>query len=280
MKDKSKYINKLLQGDSEEVLESMIEDNQKVDMVITSPPYNTARSGGYYQSEKAMGQHEGRYDVYLEDKSDEEYIEWTIRLFNKLDKVLERNGVILYNLSYSNDKPSLMWRLMGELLTRTNFNIVDTIYWKKKSALPNNISHNRLTRIVEPIFVLSRKGEEKTYLTNKKVISQRDTGQNMYENIFNYIEAKNNDGVNDLNKATYSSDLVYKLLDIYALKDNIVLDIFMGTGTTAIGCLKHNRVSNKNLRYIGIELSENQVLYSLDRVQTFKKDKKGLWGSI
>lgn len=276
----SRYEDEIIQGDCVQVLEGMVQDEVKVDLVVTSPPYNTSRTGDYYLSDKAIQQHEGRYDIYIEDKSDDEYVEWTLRIFNLLDKVLSKDGVVLYNISYSNDKPSLMWRLMGELVKSSPFEIVDTIYWKKKSALPNNISHNRLTRIVEPVFVLCRKGEEKTYKTNKKVVSQRDTGQNMYENVFNYIEAKNNDGSNDLNKATYSSDLIYKLLDIYALPKSVVFDPFIGTGTTAIGCLKHNRVGTKELKYIGVELSPNQVKYARDRIETFRKDKQGLWGSL
>lgn len=61
---------------------------------------------------------------------------------------------------------------------------------KKKSALPNNVSHNKLTRICEFVFVFCRKNEYKTFVANKQVKSQSKTGQKYYENIFNFIEAK------------------------------------------------------------------------------------------
>ena len=50
---------------------------------------------------------------------------------------------------------------------------------------------------------------------NKEVTSVRPTGQKMYANYFNFIEARNNDGANKLNKATYSTDLILQLMNIY-----------------------------------------------------------------
>ena len=47
--------------------------------------------------------------------------------------------------------------------------------------------------------------------------------------MYNYIEAANNDGANKLNKATFSTELVLKLLNMYATKDSVVYDSFMGT---------------------------------------------------
>ena len=138
--------------------------------------------------------------------------------------------------------------------------VADVITWKKKSALPQNISPNKLTRICEYVFVFCRKNEYGTYFANKQVTSIRDTGQKMYEVVYNFISAPNNDGSCDLNKATYSTELCEKLLNIYAKKNSIVLDPFMGTGTTAVACksLGHS--------YIGSELSENQCKYALERL--------------
>lgn len=86
---------------------------------------------------------------------------------------------------------------------------------EKSSALPNNTSKNKLTRICEFVYVFVRKSELKTFNTNKRVKSVSSRGQSYYENVFNLIEARNNDGSNNLNKATFSSELVLKLLDIY-----------------------------------------------------------------
>ena len=99
-------------------------------------------------------------------------------------------------------------------------------------------------------------------MANKKVKSVRkDTGQKYYENVFNFIEASNNDGPNKLNKATFSSDLCKQLLTIYAKEDATIYDSFMGTGTTAVAC------KEMNLNCIGSELSEAQYKFSKERLQ-------------
>ena len=136
---------------------------------------------------------------------------------------------------------------------------------EKEICIPNNRSKNKLTRIIEYIFVFVRKTELKTFNTNKKIVSRiKKTNQANYENIYNFIEAKNNDGSCKLNKATFSSELIIKLLDIYAKPDYIVYDSFSGTGTTAVACIK------KGIKFIGSEISKEQCDYSNNRIKNLK----------
>ena len=80
----------------------------------------------------------------------------------------------------------------------------------------------------------------------------------------NYIEAPNNDFPNEINKACFSSEMVEKLLRLYgANKKSLVLDNFMGTGTTAIGCEKIGCSS------VGIELDTLTYDFSRERVREF-----------
>lgn len=220
----------------------------KVDLVITSPPYNTSRVG-------ASDKYNSRYDTFQDFKSDQDYIDWTVDIFNGYDKVLRKDGCVLYNLSYSNENTHLIWIVVADIIRRTNFTTADCIIWKKSNALPNNRSKNKLTRIIEYVFVFVRKSELKTFDANKKVMSVIEkTGQANYENVYNFFEAKNNDGANDLNKATFSTDFVKKLIEIYAKPNSLIYDSFMGIGTTAKGCIE-----TKN-NYVGSELSEAQIL--------------------
>lgn len=126
--------------------------------------------------------------------------------------------------------------------------------------MPNSTSYNKLTRLCEYIYVFVRKTEDKTYYSNKKISKVGENGQTYYQNIFNFIEAPNNDGANKLNKATWSTDLCKQLLNIYVKEKSIVYDPFMGTGTTANAC------KLKNINYIGSELSTAQVEYSKKRL--------------
>lgn len=249
-------------------MEKFISSNRKTDIILTSPPYNTAR---VVKTEKALKTHNNRYVEYNDNMSNEDYCAWTVQLFKKFDEILSENGVILYNLSYASENPNVMWLAVSSILNETNFMIADTIIWKKRSALPNNVSKNKLTRIVEFVFVICRKNEFKTFNANKKITKHNSKGQAYYENIYNFIEAPNNDGSCNLNKATYSSELCCKLLDIYANENSIIYDPFMGTGTTAVACAKFNDNSN-NMTCVGSEISKNQVTYSFERVEKYKNE--------
>lgn len=259
-------INKLYNEDCFETMRKMHMNDIKVNAVLTSPPYNTGR---LTQTQKSIDNHENRYDIHLDNKTDKEYLDWSVELFNRYEKILKQDGVILYNVSYSaENNPNLMWLFIADMISRTNFMVADCIIWKKGSALPNNVSKNKLTRITEFVFVFCRKSEYKTFNTNKKVKSVSRTGQKYYENVFNFFEAKNNDGSNNLNKATYSTDFCEKLINIYLKQGDLVYDSFMGTGTTANACIK------LGLDFIGSELSEAQCQYAEDRIIEMLKKKR------
>ena len=244
------------------------EQGKKINLVITSPPYNKSRHSSQSKKMKQMETYNSMYDGYDDTMDNEDYYNWQCNIINKIDEILSENGVILYNLSYSNENPDCMWGLIENIRHKTNFMIAEQITWLKKSALPQNVSHNKLTRLTEYIFVLCRKSEYKTYITNKKVTKENSKGQKYYENIYNVIKAPNNDGPCNLNKATFSSDMVLELLKIYARPNSIIYDPFMGTGTTGIGVEKYGN----GCICIGSEISEKQVEYSKERLNKFLDD--------
>lgn len=238
--------------------------SKRIDLIITSPPYNmTKRKGGISDT--------GRYDVYEDWKTEEEYCSWTNALFNKFNDVLNDKGVVLYNFSYSIENPSLPYKLVAEIERNTDFRLIDTIIWKKRCGIPFPANKYRLSRIFEYVFVFVKKDHMNDYNNNRKVKSVSEkTGQSYYEVQYNYVEAANNDGKCSLNQATYSSELVMKLLDIYCPEDKsiTVYDPFMGTGTTAAGCLLSGK---ENIEYIlGSEISEKQCEYAENRINELK----------
>lgn len=233
-------------------------------VVLTSPFYNTNKKAGQkgtLLNTKSCGYSHVRYDTHVDDMTDDEYCEFTKKLFYQFDNILIQNGVVLYNLSYGNNNRDGMFKAIHTIITETPFTIADVIVWKKSSALPNNCSPNKLTRIVEFVFVLCRKTDIATFFCNKPIKGYRTTGQKSYGNVFNYIEAKNNDGACPYNKATYSSELCEKLLNLYCPAGGIVYDPFMGSGTTAVACKK------MGLAYIGSEISQNQCEWAEKRIE-------------
>ena len=257
----------ILQGNCFDLMPTL----PNVDLILTSPPYNTNKKAGKTRvigNTKLKGDAYTyvRYDAFVDDFTDDEYTDFTKRLFLGFDKLLKPNGCVLYNINYGAENTDGMFKAINAVLTETPFTIADVIVWKKSSSFPNSTSSNRLTRIWEFIFVFCRKTEMKTFHCNKRVTSYRKTGQAAFENVFNLIEARNNDGSNPYNKATFSSELVEKLLALYAPSDGTVYDPFMGTGTTAVGCV------NMGLSCIGTELSEKQCEFARERVAKAQSD--------
>lgn len=241
-------------------------EKNSIDVILTSPFYNTNKKAGKSRTLENTTVKKGQYDyvhydIHVDNMTNEEYCNFTVKLFQQFNNILKQNGCILYNLSYGSENTELMFQTINAIITQTNFTVADVIIWKKKTALPNSCSPNKLTRIVEFVYVFCRKNEIKTFYSNKSITSYRKTGQAAYENIYNFIEAANNDGVCPYNKATFSSELCEKLLKIYAPKNGIIYDPFIGSGTTAVACKK------MELNYIASEISENQVQWAEKRLQ-------------
>lgn len=235
-----------------------------VDLVITSPPYNTNKKQGkkhtLLNADNDSGYSWVRYDTVQDDMTNAEYARFIASFFVDMNCILSANGVVLLNLSYGNENPDGIWLAVSEIIEGTEFTVADCIVWKKPNALPNNVSSNRLTRLCEFVFVCVRKEELKTFHANKKPKSKRGTGQTMFGSIPNIIYARNNDGVCPYNKAAFSSELVGALLDIYAPPNAVVYDPFSGSGTTAAECKR------RGLTCYGSEISEKQYNWALNRV--------------
>ena len=247
-----KEVNKIYNEDCMKTMEEL----RDVDVVITSPPYNTSRKGSSLDAADVNI----RSDEFDDCRPNEEYIAWTNDIFNAFDKTLKPNGCILYNLSYSSENIALMWLTVASVMQNTPFTIADCIIWKKKSAAPNSESTNKLTRICEFVFVFCRKTELSTFNCYKEKGMQRPNGQQHYKNYFNFLEAPNNDEVCPIHKATYSTILCRKLMLLYSKEGDTIYDPFMGTGTTAIACIREKR------NYVGSELSPRYIEWAEKRI--------------
>jgi site-specific DNA-methyltransferase (adenine-specific) len=228
-----------------------------LDGLITSPPYNTntQRSDKYYNNGYSS----------IDGLTEEDYIKTRLVEFKEFERVVKDDGVILYNISYHNENPILPLLLITEVHKQTNLTLADMISFSKSTSMPFQTSPTKLSRKVEQVYVMVHKDYLHKFKTNKEVskINQK-TGQKFYKHYTNLVEAKNNDGIKCDLKASYSTELVSKLIDIYFPKGSLVYDPFSGIATTALAC------KQKGLNYIGSELSENFFKIGNDRLVKIK----------
>jgi site-specific DNA-methyltransferase (adenine-specific)/modification methylase len=217
--------------------------DKSISGIICSPPYNicSKRKDVYYNN--------GYSDS--DNLSEEEYLEVRTNEFKEFSRIIDDRGVICYNISYHNENPILPTLLMTKIHQDTDLTVADIITWKKSNAIPFQTSPTKLSRLCELVYVIVKKNHLHDFITNKEISKINEkTKQKFYKNYTNLIEAKNNDGIKTKLKASYSEDLVLKLINIYFPKNSLIYDPFIGIGTTARACKKSNR------KFIGSELDK------------------------
>ena len=68
--------------------------------------------------------------------------------------------------------------------------------------------------------------------------------------------------------APFPEELPYRLIQLYSFKNDIILDPFMGSGTTAISALKSER------KYLGFEINKEYVNIAESRIKAYKDQLK------
>jgi DNA modification methylase len=235
------------EGDTIEVMDRLIQEGTKIDYVLTSPPYNMrGHEKEMYNNAK----------TFRDNMTNEEYRDWIVSLFHRYEKLLNEAGVVIFNLNYMSSKQNNainLFKIIVEIEEKTEFTLIDQVCWKKDTAMA--LTEARLSRVWENVWIFIRK---KDWSSFHQKFKKHLTGKR------NFVEAPNNDGSVDLNKATFSSSMVEQLLTIYnAQKESVVLDNFMGTHTTAIGCEK------VGCSWIGIEIDHETFIHGVDRVNYF-----------
>ena len=243
--------NEIYCGDTVKTMEE-IADNS-INLILTSPPYLAS-------IRKDNHKYPGASDQIKDNQTIKDYLDWMIEIFTQYERILKKDGVLAFNFSYTTFNPSLPYDLINEVFKHTGFRIYDTIAWKKKSAMPVSGHPNRVTRIVEMVYMFAK---TPTFTANKSISTISKTGQKYFNNYYNFLEAKNNDGKVDGHEATFSTEFAKFFIDLYSKEGDIVLDNFSGTGTTACTAKRMNR------RYIGIDLVEKYCEYARNRIANF-----------
>ena len=251
-------------------------DEESVDLVITSPPYDDLRT--YNDSSK-----------------------WDHEVFksvaDNLTRVLKTGGVIMWNVNDATVKGSetgSSFRQCLYFMDQCGLRLHDTmIYEKTGTAFASGPKSVRYTQIFEYCFILS-KGKPKTInliqdkknawagytsfgnaKTRKQDGTMHDPGKKSkvireYGVRTNIWKIKNSGGFGQSSKASYKhpatmpEELARGHVLTWSDKNDLILDPFMGAGTTAQVCLEENR------NFIGFEIDETYHQMCVDRVQPWQ----------
>jgi len=251
-------INKIYNGDTIEYMKKI--DDKSVQLILTSPPYNGSfRKDGFNNKYPTT-------DTHTDDITDDEYLDWMINVFKEYNRILKDKGVVAFNMCYTKYSPSLPYFLISRIFKETDFLIADTVAWEKNNVTPFPGHPSRLTRKAEFVYIFVKKQHIEDFEANKVVSSVSRTGQKFYKIYYNILKTRNNDGPIKEHRAMFSTDFAKFFVDLYSFPGSIVLDNFIGTGTTALAC----KLLNRN--YIGIDLSKTYCDIAEKRIEKVKEE--------
>ena len=249
-------------GDSAKVLENI--SNNSIDLIVTSPPYDNLR----------------KYKGYSFDFE---------KIAKELFRVIKDGGVMVWVVSDQTKNGSESGTSFRQALffKEIGFNLHDTMIYAKTNPIPQN--HNRYEQCFEYMFVLSKGkpktfnplrqptknagktfnwGDRKTVLDENQCRRHKETDirvcndSKIRNNIFYYSVGGGKSG----HPAVFPYQLAEDHILSWSNEGDIILDPFMGSGTTGVAALNNNR------KFIGIEINEEYFNSCTNRLKENRTD--------
>ena len=244
MKKKKKIeLNVIYNESCLETLKRM--EDQTVDCVITSPPYNMNLRirNGKYCSRQIVKELSTKYDGFADNLPIEEYYEFHSSVMRELLRV---SKVIFYNIQIVTGSKRSIFKMIGEF----NEFLKDIIVWDKGVAQPAMQKQ-----------VLNRRSELILVFETDYPISRQYRYANFDRGTLSDIwQIKRGKKKNKNHGAVFPEELVEMIINNFTNKGEIIYDPFMGTGTTAIVAKRLGR------KFIGSEIGNEYYKFSNERL--------------
>jgi DNA modification methylase len=250
-----------------------IPDNY-IGLVFTSPPYADRRKGVYG------------------GKVADDYVDWFLPIGAEIKRILKPTGSFFLNIkphTKDGERSLYVFDLVRKLKRIIGFKFVEEYCWTK-NPFPGDLK-GRFKNAFEPIYHFTKDSpnkitfnplacgtpikEESIARSYRKQCGAPKNGSGMTgmnttnirslelarpSNIINVNNVSNQFTDKQLHPATFPEGLVNFFVKSFTNGSDIVLDPFMGSGTTGIVCKKLNR------RFIGIEINEEYFKLSEKRI--------------
>ena len=198
---------------------SKLLDDESVDLIVTSPPYNIGIDYG---------------ENYDDNKIKEDYFNFLNIIILEFKRIIKNDGVLALNVG--NQRNSVLPHYVYFLLVKNGFNIIKEVFWYKGLYYIQG----------ETIFICSLSGNYNNYYKRNDGYHSNGQFASVWEMRYQKRESK------DFLKhdAFFVLMLPRKLIEITTKKGDTVLDPFMGSGTTAVACKQLQR------NFIGFEINK------------------------
>lgn len=238
-------LNRIFCKSSESMSE--LPDNS-IHLMITSPPYNVGKE-------------------YDQDMSLEEYREFLRRVWKEVYRVLVPGGRACINIANIGRKPYIpLHAFIIEDMLNLGFLMRGEIIWVKKGGGAPSTAWGTWMSAKNPtlrdeheyILVFSKKFFERPKTENKEDTITKEEFLEFTRSVW-YMKPETAKKIG--HPAPFPVELPYRLIQLYSFKGDVVLDPFMGSGQTALACLKTGRF------YIGYEINEDYVRLAEKRIR-------------
>lgn len=221
--------------------------NNSVSLTVTSPPYNIGKDSDL-------------------DLTDEEYWNLMEKVFKETYRVTESGGRIVVNVANLGRKPYIPFsKYFTELLINIGFIMRGEIIWQKSKGANANFAWGSWLSASNPVI---RDIHEYCLVFSKDSLKKSTKGESSLEkeefmestlSIWNINPAR---AKKIGHPAPFPIELPQKFINLYTFKDDLILDPFLGSGTTAIAA------KNLERNFVGYEIEKEYIEIANNRLKT------------
>ena len=245
-------LNKIYNMDCMEALKLI--DDKSVDCIITSPPYWK----GF------------EYEAYF--NSYKQYLDWCYLWIKEVKRVLKPNGNFWLNVINDSEITIRAFEIL-QIAINQMWKLHDTIIWYRYNQQPANTTR-QLTNQCEYLFLLRHTSrgivlnKQETYKKLSYIFKTKNVG-NVWEIPFNSGKKGSNKFGRKETKSKFGHsgfpiELPKTCILLSTKENDTVLDLFVGSGTTACACIDEKR------NFIGIELDQKSCEIAEKRIADYK----------
>ncbi|TAE48959.1 MAG: site-specific DNA-methyltransferase [Cytophagales bacterium] len=257
----NEYTNKILQGDCIEVMKNL--PDKSVDIIFADPPYNLQLKNELYRPNQTRV--DGVFDEWDKFESMETYDIFTQAWLKECKRVLKDNGTIWVIGSYHN-----IFRV-GAIMQNLGLWFLNDIIWVKTNPMPN-FKGTRFNNAHETLIWAS-KNKNSSYTFHYKALKVFNDDLQMRSDWHIPIcggEERIKVNGQKAHSTQKPAELLYRVILSSSNPNDLILDPFNGSGTTAAVAKRLGR------NYIGIEKESDYIKITEERLKKIIPLEKNL----